>query len=141
MKALGTVWMLFLAVICSGLLAAVAFGAQLGLVSALTGDLAGSVFGLIAAAFAVPAFMLGAALGGVSTWLLLRRTKWNTPMSAAILGGSLTSVVGGLIFLVTSGGEAWPLMLPFPAAGAVGGCIFQHMMNERPRVPKSNSAK
>jgi len=66
MRALSRVGMLFLAVVCSGFLAAVAYGTQLGLVSALTGDLAGSAFGLIAVAFAAPAFMLGAALVGVA---------------------------------------------------------------------------
>lgn len=137
MRALSTVGMLFLAVICSGFLAAVAYGTQLALPSVLLGELAGTVFGFFAAVIAIPAFMAGAAVPGVTMWLILWRTRWNQPLPAALVGGIMTSLVGGPILLFGSNWDVWPLALPFPMAGAVGGWMFQRMMSGEQRPESS----
>ena len=127
-RALKTVGLLFLAVLCSGFVGGVTYCLQLAVVSAVGGSVGESGFAFFAAVIAVPAFMAGAAGPGVAAWLALCRTRWNRPLPAALTGGVVTALVGGLILLVSSGWEALPLALPFPLAGAVGGWMFQRLM-------------
>ena len=126
---------------CAGLLAGTAYTLQLALIGAMTDGPGALVFGFLSIVLAAPAFLVGAAVFGPGVWLMLRRTRLNRPVPAALIGGGVTLAVGGPLFVPLTGMDGLTLLLAFPLSGGVGGWVFQHMMDERPRTPSLTPPK
>lgn len=126
---------------CAGLLAAIAYALQLAVIGAMIDGFGALLFGILSLVLAVPAFLTGAAVFGPGAWLMLRRTKLNRPVPAALIGGGVTLAVGGPLFVPLAGMGGLAFLLAFPLSGGVGGWVFQHMMDERPRTPSLTSPK
>lgn len=117
---------------CAGLLAGTAYTLQFAVIGAVADGLGALVFGFLSIVLVAPAFLLGAAVFGPGVWLMLRRTRLNRPVAAALIGGGVTLIVGGVLFAPWGAADDLMLILGFPLSGAVGGWVFQHMMADGP---------
>lgn len=78
-------------------------------------------------------FLLGSFCVGVPTYLILRRVGRAGPLALAIAGALLSGLTAVMVF-----GALGPLVvLPAPAAGAVGALIFRIVAEQMPMpLPK-----
>lgn len=135
---------LFLTSLFSGLSASFAYAIGLTVVGVAAAALTPAserdigLFAAIAGFVAAPVFIAGTFIVGPAAWIGVRKRKSNTPKVAAILGAA-ASAVGALVVMAMLGPTAWPMMLPVPIGGAVGGLTFQTLMADdakpRPAPP------
>lgn len=124
MRGVHTASRLVTATFCAGLLAAIAYALQLAVIGALADGFGALVFGFLSLVLAAPAFLVGAALFGPGVWLMLRRTTLNRPVPAALIGGGVTLIVGGVLFAPWRAADDLILILGFTLSGAVGAGCF-----------------
>lgn len=140
MKTLNTIGLLVFAVIGSGAVGGAAFSLQLAMMVGLTDGIAGLAFGLFTLIFAVPAFMIAAALLGPLIWLGVRKTRLNRPVPAALIGAGIALITGVPLLMGWTAVEATMegriYAIAFFIAGGAGGWVFQRMMAESSSKPR-----
>lgn len=134
MKTLAVFIQWVFAILATAIFSALAVALQLGVMAMIDEFLqvggptgSSSLIVILSLSLSLPCFFMGAAvLGAPSAWAL-RRLNLDHPVSAALLGGSLSTVAGAMLLGSIMGFAGLGLASALPLAGAIGGLTYRCM--------------
>jgi hypothetical protein len=129
---------LVLAAMTAGMLTGVEFWA-FGRIATALEDRASDTpvaYGLLVAAVATPAYLIGLIFPGVPVWLWLHEKGWRSYRTAALAAGVGASVAG---IAMTAGAAGWSALMVIVwigIPGAAAGLVLRGVAYGKPRPPR-----